>query len=74
MLDFRFTYSDGNFYEVKGVKKIIISTPSSTREVPGDEILATLLPLKTMYLYTTDGNITVSGTNLMVIDVVRQDS
>lgn len=74
MFEFRFTYSDNNFYEVKGVNKIVIPTSSTPKEITGDAILTAHLPLKTMCLYTANGNVTVSGTNLMVIDVVKQDN
>lgn len=74
MFDFHFVYSDGNFYDIKGVDKIVIQTASNLKEIVGESILATPLPLKTMYLYTSDGCFTVSGTNLMVIDVVKQEN
>ncbi len=73
MFEFRFTYSDKNYYEVKGVNKIVIPS-SPVKELVGDAILTTPLPLKTLYLYTANGNVTVSGTNLMVIDVIKQDN
>ena len=74
MFDFHFVYSDGNSYDINGVNKIMIQTPSSLKEVAGDAILTTPLPLKTMYLYTSNGCFTVSGTNLMVIDVLKQEN
>lgn len=73
MFDFHFVYSDGNIYDVNGVNKIMIQTPSNLKEVSGDSILTTPLPLMTTYLYTANGCITVSGTNLMVIDVLKQE-
>ena len=74
MFDFHFVYSDGNTYDVKGVNKVMIQTPSNLKEVSGDSILATPLPLKTMYLYTANGCFTISGANLMVIDVLKQEN
>ena len=70
MFSFLFTYSDGNTYKVNGVNKVIIQ--GSAKEYSSDEILNTTFPLKTMSLYTPDKNITVSGTNLMVIDILKQ--
>lgn len=74
MFDFHFVYSDGNTYDIKGVNKITIHTSTSLKEISGDSILTTPLPLKTMYLYTANGCFTVSGTNLMVIDVLKQEN
>jgi len=74
MFDFHFAYSDGNFYDINEVHKIIIQTSDGLKEVAGDSILTTPLPLKTMYLYTSNGCATISGTNLMVIDVAKQES
>lgn len=71
MYDFYFAYSDGRHYEVENVSKIVVEGSSSLEEIIGDAILSAKLPLKTTYLYTDDGNHTVSGTNLMVIDVKK---
>lgn len=70
MFSFLFTYSDGNTYKVNGVNKVIIH--GSAKEFSGEEILNTALPLKTMSLYTPDKNVTVSGNNLIVIDILRE--
>ena len=72
MFDFHFVYFDENTYDVKDVTKIIVHTPSGSQELLGDAILSARIPLNTMYLYTPDGNITVSGNNLMVIDIKKQ--
>lgn len=74
MFDFHFAYSDGNSYDVTGVTKVIIRTATGTQELEGDEILTSKLPLNTMCLYSSDKNVTISGANLLVIDVLKQDS
>lgn len=74
MFDFYFAYSDGRHCEVKNVTKILVESPSSLKEISGDDILSAKIPLKTTYLYTNDGNYTVSGTNLMMINVRKHQS
>ncbi len=73
MFDFHFVYTDGNTYDINNVYKIAIQTSSNLKELTGDDILSAKLPLKTMWLYSANGNFTVSGANLMVIDVVKQN-
>lgn len=73
MFDFHFTYSDGNTYDVRGVTKIVIKSTSGTQEFSGDDILTARIPLSSMYLYSQSGNVSVSGTNLMVVDVLKRD-
>lgn len=72
MFTFSFVYSDGGSYVVQDVNKIVIQTASGSMEVVGDDILTARLPLKSMCLYSNGGNVSVSGTNLMVIDVSKQ--
>lgn len=74
MFDFHFAYSDGNTYDVTGVTKVFIKKASNIKELEGDEILTSRLPLDTMYLYSSAKNVTISGTNLLVIDVLKKDS
>lgn len=75
MFDFHFVYSTGITYDVQNVNKIIIAKPSSANqgsvEIEGDEILSARIPLKSMCLYSDDGNFTVSGTDLIIIDVKK---
>lgn len=73
MFDFHFAYSDGNTYNVNNVSKIKIPSSSGTKEIKGDDILTAVLPLKSMCLYSDAGNVTISGTNLMVVDVLKRD-
>lgn len=73
MFDFHFIYSDGNTYDVKGVTKIRIGTTNGTKEFEGDQILTATIPLYTISLYFQNGNVTVSGTNLVIIDVRKHD-
>lgn len=73
MLDFHFVYSDGNTYDVKGVTKILVRTSTGMQEIKGDDILTAKIPLGIMCLYSQNGNVTVSGTNLMVVDVLKRD-
>lgn len=73
MFDFHFIYSDGNTYDVKGVTKIRIGTTNGTKEFEGDQILTVTIPLYTIFLYSQNGNVTVSGTNLVIIDVRKHD-
>lgn len=72
MFDFHFVYSDGHTYDINGVNKIVVQVPTGLKEISGDSILTAQLPLKTTYLYSTNGCFTVSGTNLIVIDVLKQ--
>ncbi len=74
MFDFLFTYTDGNTYQVQNVTKIIIKTASGSQELSGDGILSARIPLNTMCLYSASGNVTVSGANLMVIDIMKKDN
>ena len=74
MFDFHFAYSDGNTYDVTGVTKIVIQTAAGSKEISGDEILTSLLPLKTMCLFSPDENVTISGDNLIAIDVLKKGS
>lgn len=73
MFDFHFVYSDGNTYDIKNVNKISYQAPSGMKDIVGENILSSSIPLKTMSLYTDNGNITVSGVNLMIIDVLKQN-
>lgn len=73
MYTFSFTYSDGTTYSFKNVTRILISTASGTKEISGDDIAVSRLPLSNTYLYTPDGCISVSGNNLLVISVSKQD-
>lgn len=73
MFDFRFVYSDGNTYYVKDVTKFAFKTASGIQEVSGDDILTARIPLGLIFLYSQTGNVTVSGTNLIVMDVLKCD-
>ncbi len=73
MFDFRFEYFDSNIYDVSDVTSIAYQTGSGTKLVSGDDILTTRLPLDTIHLFSESGCYTVSGTNLMAIEVTKQD-
>ncbi len=73
MFDFHFVCADGNTYDVEGVTKILFSTTTGPREVEGKSILDEKVPLTTMCLYSESGNVTVSGKNLMVVDILKRD-
>ncbi len=73
MYSFHFVYSDGRVYEASGITRVIVSTPAGTSEFAGDNILSARIPLRTMWLYSQNGVITVSGENLTVIDVLREE-
>ncbi len=73
MFDFHFVYSDGNTYDVRGVTKIVFKSTSGIQELSGDDILTAKIPMGLMHLYSQSGNVTVSGTNLMVVDVLKSD-
>ncbi len=73
MFDFHFAYSDGNTYDVRGVTKIVFKTVSGIQELSGDDILTARIPLGLICLYSQTGNVTVSGTNLIVVDVLKRD-
>ena len=74
MYDFIFVYADGRTYNVNAVNKLVIHSTSGATEYTGDNILNVNIPLKTMYLHSAKGNVTISGTNLMVIDVMKHES
>lgn len=74
MFDFHFVYSDGLVYDVKDVTKIMIKGHTETREIANDDILTSKIPLSSSYyLYTPNGNITVSGSELKIIDIMKQN-
>lgn len=73
MFDFHFVYADGNTYDVERVTKILYNTTAGTRKIEGENILDEKIPLSTMCLYSQSGNVTVSGKNLMVVDVLKRD-
>lgn len=73
MFDFHFVYADGNTYDVERVTKILFNTTAGTRKIEGENILNGKIPLSTMCLYSQSGNVTVSGKNLMVVDVLKRD-
>lgn len=74
MFDFRFFYSDGNTYHVENVTKAFVKTLGGKQELTGDDILTEKICLSDMFLYTPNGNITISGANLMVVDIMKQEN
>lgn len=75
MFDFHFVYSDGNTYDVKGVTKIAVKTAGGVHEISGDSILTSKISLgSSIFLYTQNGNVTISGTNLIIIDALKCDN
>lgn len=73
MFDFHFVYRDGSTYDVKEVTKILVNTSAGVQEIKGEDILTARIPLNFMCLYSQNGNVTISGTNLMVVDVLKCD-
>lgn len=74
MFNFHFVYSSGYVYDIIDVTKIKIKLHTETREINGVDILTAEIPLAAAYyLYTPNGNITVSGTDLKVIDIMKQN-
>lgn len=73
MFDFHFAYSDGNVYDVKNVTKAFVKTLGGKQELTGDDILTEKICLSDMFLYTPNGNVTISGANLMVVDIMKQN-
>lgn len=74
MFDFHFVYADGNTYDVENVTKLVTFSTNGPVEHTGDQILNVNIPLKVMCLHSAKGNVTVSGENLIVIDVLKQES
>lgn len=74
MFDIYFDYADGRSFDVKNVKKIAFEKCGNLTELIGDSIQDAQIPLKTLFLYTDNGSFTVSGDNLMVINVVKHNS
>lgn len=73
MYTFNFSYSDGTGYTFKNVTRVLIGTANGIKEINGDDIATSRIPLSDTYLYTPDGCISVSGNNLLVISVSKQD-
>ena len=74
MFDFRFIYSEGKDYTVENVNKIGLHTTGGYTEIASDHILTAPLSLTTMSLFTSTGNVTVSGKDLVAIEVTEQKS
>lgn len=74
MFDFRFIYSDDACYGAQGINKITIQTVDGLKDICGDEILTANIPLQEMYLHSDNVNYTVSGNNLMAIEVTKRES
>ncbi len=74
MFDFHFVFMGGLEYDVDNVTKIMIYSNKGYIEKSGEEILSTAIPINTTFLFTPNGNFTISGENLCVIDVKKQDS
>lgn len=70
MFDFHFVYADGFKYNVMGVTKMAITTSSGIKEISGEEILVTKIPLGShIDLYSSDQNVSIDGSNLLIINV-----
>ena len=76
MFDCRFVYSDGFVHYVKNVTAIRYQkTPGKGYDtVSGDDILNYSFPVCATCLCTSNGIVTISGENLRVIEVIKQDS
>lgn len=73
MFDFHFVYADGTIYDVANINKVVFPTSSGLTTITNDNILSAQFPLKTMYLYGPGTNFTVSGDNLIIIDVLKHN-
>lgn len=74
MFDFRFIYLGDACYSAQGITEITIQTADGLKDISGDDILTTNIPLQTMYLHGENGNYTVLGDNLMAIEVTKRES
>ena len=72
MFDFHFKYVDGSKYDVTNVDKVILQWSGEPKEFSGDAILTANIPLKTMILRSSDRNTTISGDNLVAVDIIKR--
>lgn len=74
MFDFHFVYADGLTYDVNSVTKISITTSSGIQEISGEDILLTKIPLgHHLNLYSSEQNVSIDGSKLLIIDVMSHD-
>lgn len=73
MFDFHFVFLDGTIYDVKCVTKMVIVKDHVNRTLQGDDMIHTQIPINDMYLYTSNGCVSISGKNLLVVSVLKQD-
>ena len=73
MFDFKLVFTDGVTYDVKNVQEIAINYRDSHRKLSGDDILSMNYPPSDMCLYTPNGCIAITGKNLLVVDIRKQD-
>ena len=71
MFDFKLFFSDGTTYTVANVKKVIYSVHDLNKTVTGDAILSARIPIADMSLYTDNNCVSVSGKNLLLIDISK---
>lgn len=74
MFSFHFVYADGSEYTIGDITKVIIHSSAGYSELSGDDILSAKIPLpfKSMNLYGSSVNITVSGNDIKVIHVLKK--
>lgn len=74
MFDFHFIYLSSNTFNVSNITKITIQTADGLKDISGDEILSTNIPLQTMYLHGDNGNYTILGDDLTAIKITKLES
>lgn len=71
MFDFQLLFSDGTKYTVKNVKKVIYSVRDLNKVVSGENILSERIPIADMSLYTDENCVSISGKDLLIIDISK---
>lgn len=74
MFQFHFVYSDGNSYDVKNVNYIAVKSSSGFITITEDKILTAFIPIRSMCLYTTNSVVSISDSELIRIDILKQES
>lgn len=71
MYDFNLIFSNGKEYAVKNVQKVIYPKRDMNHVVAGDKIMSERIPAGDMSLYAGDKCVSISGKDLLMIDITK---
>ena len=71
MYDFNLIFSDGTEYVVENVQKVIYPVRDMNKVISGDKIMSERIPTGDMSLYTGDKCVSISGKELLMIDITK---